>query len=67
MSTYVHAFQRKPEDVAVSGVFIMGYVLRLLGIAPKKYNYPKDLIEICGRKIWIIFFKILKWKSFQFS
>ncbi len=52
--------KRKPEDVVVGGMLIMGHVLNQMNIIPENYNYPECLLKYCGRKIWRTKLKDLK-------
>lgn len=52
--------QRNPEDVVVGGMLITGHVLSQYGITPENYNYPEELLEFCGRRIWNVKLKNLK-------
>ena len=55
--------KRSPEDVVVGGMLIMGHVLRQSGIEPPDYNYPDELSEYLGRKIWTIRLKDLQYQK----
>lgn len=43
--------QRKPEDIVVGGMLIMGHVFEQAGIIPDKYDYPEELSGYLDRKI----------------
>lgn len=44
--------ERNPEDVVVGGVIIMWHALNQRGITAEHYDYPEELKESLGRKIW---------------
>lgn len=51
-STNEELDQRDPEDIVVGGMLMMEHVLRQNGIVPDEYNYPDELSEYRGRRIW---------------
>ena len=53
--------QRKPGDIVVGGMLIMGHVLSQDNVAILNYNYPEELEEYRGRNIWTV--KIKKAQS----
>lgn len=46
--------EREPEDVVVGGMLIMGHVLNENGVSAGEFNYPDELSEYWGRRIWSV-------------
>ena len=46
--------KRNPEDVVVGGVIMVWHALNERGIVPKYLDYPEELVDFLGRKIWKI-------------
>ncbi len=51
-STNEELDERGPEDIVVGGILMMTHVLNENGITTGEYNYPKELSEYRGRRIW---------------
>lgn len=46
--------KRTPEDVVVGGVIMVWHALNERGIVPKYLDYPEELVDFLGRRIWKI-------------
>ena len=51
--------QRNPEDVVVGGVIMIWHALNQRGLRAEHSDYPEELIDFRGRKIWQIKLKDL--------
>ncbi len=62
-STNEELDKREPEDIVVGGILIMRHVLNENGITIEQYNYPEELLDYRGRRIWFTTVADLKMES----
>ena len=58
--------KRAPEDVVVGGTIITWHALNQRGITAESYDYPEELIDYRGRKIWDTILKNIKEETLPF-
>lgn len=58
--------KRNPEDVVVGGTIITWHALNQRGITAEGFDYPEELIEFRGRKIWDTELKDIKNEKLPF-
>ena len=55
---------RNPEDVVVGGTIMIWHVLNQRGITAEHYDYPEELMDFRGRRIWRSRLKDLREEQF---
>lgn len=58
--------KRNPEDVVVGGTIITWHALNQRGLTAESFDYPEELIEFRGRKIWDTKLKDIKKRKTAF-
>ncbi len=58
--------KRNPEDVVVGGTIITWHALNQRGLTAESFDYPEELIEFRGRKIWDTKLKDIKKEKLPF-